>query len=392
LRGVAIVLVLACHYVGAADHARLGPRLHWALSAMSAGWTGVDLFFVLSGFLIGGILLDAREAPHYFKVFYVRRMHRIFPIYYGWILLYALICCGSWLWPGHHQVTHAEWAEIPWHIFFVQNMVYAFTTFSRIWFGPTWSLAVEEQFYLVAPPLFRFVSLRNIIYLLAAVICVTPFVRAVVFARLGVNGSYMLAMATPCRADTLAVGVLAAIAWRNENFRWFLTSNRVLLHRVSGIMITGAIALGWWLAHPLGWVTITVGYTWLALLFACLILTVMAHHEGWFGRMLRWKALSWLGMISYCVYLIHFAINEAASRWLLHTAPQVYNLRGVGATILALVITLAIASVSWRYIESPLIQRGHSHSYCGVQTRAPSEVPALWNESGKAMSAGSSKP
>jgi peptidoglycan/LPS O-acetylase OafA/YrhL len=81
LRGLAILLVILCHYVGSADSRPLGAWAHRFLSAFSAGWSGVDLFFVLSGFLIGGILLDARGAPHYFRAFYMRTVFRI-PIYY----------------------------------------------------------------------------------------------------------------------------------------------------------------------------------------------------------------------------------------------------------------------------------------------------------------------
>jgi peptidoglycan/LPS O-acetylase OafA/YrhL len=82
LRGFAILLVIICHYVANADHARLGFWPHHILNILAIGWSGVDLFFVLSGFLIGGILLEARTAPNYFRAFYMRRVHRILPIYY----------------------------------------------------------------------------------------------------------------------------------------------------------------------------------------------------------------------------------------------------------------------------------------------------------------------
>src|SRR5258708_2977796 len=88
LRGLAILLVILCHYVGNPNHAPLGFWPHRFLSAFTVGWSGVDLFFVLSGFLIGGILLDARNSPHYFRAFYMRRVFRILPIYYLWTLLF----------------------------------------------------------------------------------------------------------------------------------------------------------------------------------------------------------------------------------------------------------------------------------------------------------------
>ena len=87
LRGIAIFLVFISHYLGGAGHVQLRPWLRHIFAATSIGWSGVDLFFVLSGFLIGGILIDARDSPHYFRAFYMRRVHRILPIYYLWILL-----------------------------------------------------------------------------------------------------------------------------------------------------------------------------------------------------------------------------------------------------------------------------------------------------------------
>src|SRR5271165_1527721 len=91
LRGIAIGLVILCHYVGNPGHSALGFWPNRLLLAFTVGWSGVDLFFVLSGFLIGGILLDARTSPNYFRTFYLRRAHHILPIYYAWILLYVLV-------------------------------------------------------------------------------------------------------------------------------------------------------------------------------------------------------------------------------------------------------------------------------------------------------------
>src|ERR1700693_1128593 len=91
VRGLAILVVILCHYVGNPDHSQLGFWPHRFLLAFTVGWSGVDLFFVLSGFLIGGILLDARNARHYFRAFYMRRVFRILPLSYAWTLLYGLL-------------------------------------------------------------------------------------------------------------------------------------------------------------------------------------------------------------------------------------------------------------------------------------------------------------
>src|ERR1039457_4659242 len=85
VRGLAILLVLICHYLIEPSQVGAGTWKAYALAAFRLTWSGVDLFFVLSGFLIGGILYDARDSDSYFKTFYIRRIHRIFPIYFMWI-------------------------------------------------------------------------------------------------------------------------------------------------------------------------------------------------------------------------------------------------------------------------------------------------------------------
>jgi peptidoglycan/LPS O-acetylase OafA/YrhL len=111
LRGVAISLVIVFHYVASAEHRGLNPWLHRALTGFAFGWSGVDLFFILSGFLIGGILLDARSSPTYFRAFYMRRVFRILPLYYAWTLLFAVfVALALWLAPGRFPITTADLA------------------------------------------------------------------------------------------------------------------------------------------------------------------------------------------------------------------------------------------------------------------------------------------
>jgi peptidoglycan/LPS O-acetylase OafA/YrhL len=118
-----------------------------------------------------------------------------------------------------------------------------------------------------------------------------------------------------------------------------------------------------WLARPAGLVTLTAGISGLALLFGSLLLLVLSQPEGWPARLSRWGLLRSLGTISYCVYILHDTFNQLAHRILLHDTPQTYNIQGVGVTLLALAATLAVASLSWRFLEKPLIGRGHKYVY-----------------------------
>ena len=129
------------------------------------------------------------------------------------------------------------------------------------------------------------------------------------------------------------------------------------------LLFFGVCALLWWLAHPLNIVAVTIGFSWLGLFYSCLLLAVLSHTQGWIAAVMRWSVLRAFGTVSYCVYVIHLAVNVLAHQILLHAPPQVYNLAGLGVTLLATVLTLAVAAVSWRFFEKPLIQLGHAYLY-----------------------------
>src|SRR6478752_3378919 len=159
LRGLAILLVLVGHYFAVPGTGAVSLlNGYW----FRLGWTGVDLFFVLSGFLIGGILLDVRGSPNYFNTFYARRFFRIIPVYYAWIFLYVVlsIVVRNFLSMRIGTVQGVDGSLLA-HFLFLQNFhEFLKSTVSFWWFSSTWSLAVEEQFYLVAPLLVRFLPKR----------------------------------------------------------------------------------------------------------------------------------------------------------------------------------------------------------------------------------------
>jgi peptidoglycan/LPS O-acetylase OafA/YrhL len=363
LRGMAILLVILGHYVGNAQHAPLGRVPHRLLQLFQVGWTGVDLFFVLSGFLIGGILLDAREAPHYFRAFYMRRVFRILPVYYAWTLVYGALVGGAVLFfPGRFGVGAADLVRVPVQLLFLQNFAIEMRPFAWMWFVVTWSLAVEEQFYLLAPPLIRFLSKRRLAIILGATIVVAPLLRWGFFCYWA-PGSQAAAYLMPCRADSLAWGVLLALGWRNKAFLEYLEEHRTMVQR---ILIALALVFGgmlWWFLRPINLVSVTIGYTVLGMFYSCLVVVVLSQKEGWLAGVMRWKWLGALGTISYCVYVIHLAINLLAHQVVFQGGPRIYNLEGVAVTLGALGLSLGVASLSWKYFEKPLVRRGHGYSY-----------------------------
>ena len=363
LRGTAILLVFIAHYLGGAGHIQLRPWLRHLFAATNIGWSGVDLFFVLSGFLIGGILIDARDSPDYFRAFYMRRVHRILPIYYLWTLLYAGIVSAALLGaPSPFSLSPRDLLQIPFQLLFLQNMQFSLRPFQSAWFVVTWSLAVEEQFYIFAPPLIRFLSPRKLVYVLVSAIVAAPIFRFAVF-RYWFPGTLAPAYLLPCRADTLALGVLLAIAWRNPAFRSFLDSQRHSLQLTLLLLLLGVCASIPWMVGDISFFRATVGYSWLAALYGCLLLLALSQTHGWLASIMRWKPLRSLGAISYCVYLIHLTILLLAHKLILHNSPQFHNLQGIAVTMLAAAMTIALAALSWRYFERPLIKRGHTYAY-----------------------------
>ena len=368
LRGLAILVVLLSHYFAGSGHMALPSALRQVVSATSIGWSGVDLFFVLSGFLIGGILLDARSAPHYFRAFYMRRIFRIFPIYYLWISLFAVFALLSLAGLPFPVAVHREdLLQIPVQLAFLQNLQFTAYEFPYLWFVVTWSLAVEEQFYLLAPPLIRFLSHRRLLAVLAATICVAPFIRLYVFYHIA-PGTFAAAYLLPCRADTLACGIFLAAAWREPRFHALIQRRRRALQLVLAALSLGVILALHSLIGPLTLLRATLGYSWFAFLYSALLILVLSNTGGWLAAAMRSAPLRALGLVSYCVYIIHFPIHQFIHRILLHAPPQIDSLPGVLVTLLGVLLTLLLAALSWRFFESPLLRRGHLYAYGPAST------------------------
>ncbi len=180
----AILIVILGHYL-VVSAPRFAERILG--SALALSWTGVDLFFVLSGFLIGGILLDVRGAGSYFRVFYARRFFRIFPIYYAWLVFYVLLLTVGRSFLQAHMASgivptlgFETWS----HFLYLQNFVAGeYVAISAWCVGVTWSLAVEEQFYLIAPLAVRFLNRQTLSWALIMTVLAAPLIRLFVRAQ-----------------------------------------------------------------------------------------------------------------------------------------------------------------------------------------------------------------
>jgi peptidoglycan/LPS O-acetylase OafA/YrhL len=358
IRGIAIGIVLMGHFF--AIDSRPGSPLAYALVPLRLYWSGVDLFFVLSGFLIGGILLDARESANYFRVFYRRRVFRIVPIYAVLLVFvgFTMYLSRAGIIEKHEEIFTGR---LPWWYFatFLQNIGMSLhNAWGTIVLAPTWSLAVEEQFYLTLPLVIRFLDRRALLRVTLAGIVVAPLLRAYLFHR---NPANFIAWYTlmPCRADALLLGVLGAIALRDPNWRaWLLGKRRFALLAIA-ILLLGVAYLGWRAPFYGDALMATAGFSWLALTYLVFLLYALLYRDSRIGHCLRWSWLRGLGVIAYGTYLFH----ELFLSMFFGRIPLLRSWHDVGLSIIVLAVTICFCRLSWVYFEKPLVKIGHRASY-----------------------------
>lgn len=365
IRGVAIAMVLAHHYFLLPIRAPLATLPSYVQAAGRLAWSGVDLFFVLSGFLIGGILLNARESPNYFRVFYMRRFLRIVPIYFvclgiGGILSYLV---------DHGLAQRLSWMlqdRIPLRVYFpfLQNFWMARrSTFGMFGLGVTWSLAVEEQFYLTLPLLIR--VFRSQVLLLAAIltgIAIAPASR-LILSSLYPTRTMASVVLMPCRADALLLGVFGAIALRRRNWKEWLEEHPKLLLGLWIALALGLIALTKYCSDPYGACVRSFGFTYLASFYLLTILYAVLFRDSYLSGVLRWRGLRWLGSIAYGVYLFHEMVRSLFSGLIWGHLPIRMSAVEIGVSVAALVVTLGLCHLSWQVFEKPLMDLGHRARY-----------------------------
>jgi len=345
VRGLAILLVVIYHYAQVPVSRQ--SLFYYPLALTSVMWSGVDLFFVLSGLLIGGTLIDHRTSPNYYSTFYLRRIFRIFPIYY---LMIALLVVGQALFPRSPLFA----GHMPVWLFplFAQNLVEDFTR-APLWITVSWSLAVEEQFYLLFPFVVRALSPRALLRFAIAAVIGAPILRAVLVAN-GFGFGFVYAL-SPCRADALGFGVLAAIIIRSEPARRWVVQHARLYQVCLPVLCCVAFTVVKWPRFSYQ----TAGYSILALTYFLLTVLLLVNPLPWQTAVFSQRWLCWLGTVSYCVYLIHQPVRYGVLTLLSHPRSGVTT---AIAIVTALLFTLAIAQVSWIFFEKRLIRYAHLRS------------------------------
>jgi len=364
VRGLAILLVLIEHYIRDANQIHLA---HWEtlmLVPFRLAWSGVDLFFVLSGFLIGGILLDAKSAGNYYRTFYARRAFRILPLYSLWFIIFTLGLHA----PGitrsifgidtrtFHRLFNAD-VPLWWYSLFLQNIAMSLhRTVGAMWMGITWSLAVEEQFYLLLPVAIRTFATRRVVQLVCVTILLAPFLRIIVLRWTGSSlAPYSL---LPCRADSLGYGVLVAVLVRSERAWLWLASQRSKAYIVLTVLGVCACVMTKLSLDSAAFVS--AGFSVLGMFYSVLLLLMIVNPGRSERLVFQFKPLRRLGTISYAVYLLHAGISYLLHGAILKGSPNIDNWRSMLVTLLATGVVLGAASLSWSCFEHPLIKWAHT--------------------------------
>ena len=327
VRGIAILVVLAHNLHGFSS---------LPLSLFSNyGWMGVDLFFVLSGFLITGILLDSKPSGGYFRNFYARRCLRIWPLYYSVLILMFVILPLV----RPQDVSELFQRSSPWwsYPFFLQNFLVSAPALAVGPLGVSWSLAVEELFYLAWPLCVRFLASGRLQFLAWTVLLLSPGVRLLFLTR------HWIIYSNPfCRLDGLMAGALLAILVRKSSF-------------APGRLLKPAWIL-FLVAAPLAITTAAYGVMWLTFSMAVMasasfVFLALYSTNSWFRALLTNRFLTFTGTISYGLYLLHKIPDDAFKRLHLKDAHP------IAAFWLAVAASYLLAIVSWNLLEKPFLKR-----------------------------------
>jgi peptidoglycan/LPS O-acetylase OafA/YrhL len=367
LRGVAILLVLghALDVVPAVVPA--GGAVASAVDhALDLGWIGVQLFFVLSGFLITGILVDGVTRPHGYRDFFVRRLLRIFPLYYAALVVaYVLVPLVATPPPDHgaHQL---------WLWTYLSNFAAPLGA-GEAAFPHVWSLAVEEQFYLVWPFTVGLLvgggaattGYRRLAWLSVAMIVAAALARALVRDRLGPAATYSF---TPCRMDALALGALAALAVRAPRPAAYLAARAT--HGPRRLLVGGlallALALALGKLARTGEVMQVAGYPLIAAASALVllgaVLATATTSAATITAALAWAPLRAVGRYSYGMYVLHAPLHLYVGLPLLARVGPPADLGAGPGLALALgyvvagsLATFGLAALTFHLLERPFL-------------------------------------
>ena len=349
LRGLAVAFVMVFHFVGYLDPAKLGTTILHSLT--SEGWVGVEIFFVLSGFLITGVLLDSKGQTHYFRNFYARRVLRIFPLYYA--VLFLLLIYSAYSYWTSSFLPIAVKSQL-WLWLYASNvpMMTSGTGFrcDHFTFSHFWSLAIEEQFYLIWPIVVWRCNQRQLCRVALGIFMVSFFVRALLYPVIGERGVYRF---TLCQVDGLALGAFLALVFRSKTI-----SSRILnIGRATlFVSLVGLWAIALWRSglRLNDKVVLLFGLSLIAMASGGLLIEVVwGNPAGVIQRAFMSRGLRSLGVYSYGIYVFSGLLRPIFASMIPHLARYV-NSYALGACLYLLIsitCSVLLAMGSYRLYE-----------------------------------------
>jgi len=345
IRGLAIIAVMVFHM------AQYHPSEPDLLSAViDLGWIGVDLFFVLSGFLITCVLLSEKHSPRYLRNFYLRRTLRILPLYYA-----AVFCFFHVELPlAHHfhalRSTNNDSELLYW--LQLSNWRSAFGELAASPVGPFWSLAIEEQFYLVWPFVVLWTGERGLTVVCLSLAAISAGLRCVPqFQSIAATHAEFLYRLTPFRLEPLCYGALLASLFMRAQ----LNGRLIGICSSGALLFLLAVMLGGSATRYSNPLVATYGFTGIDWVCGGLVgLAILRRGRAGFAAFLRSPVLRHFGQLSYAMYVFH--IQVAA---LITLATARFMNAGLAASFVNISVGIActyvLAVCSWRWIEAPLL-------------------------------------
>ena len=346
LRGIAVLAVISEHY------------LSWLPAAGSAyGWLGVDLFFILSGFLITSILLELRGKERYFSVFYARRAFRIFPPYFLGIAIYMVTSFavgqpGTWgLWSQYIFYYTSLFVGQPPQLHAIPAILPPLVVLGL---AVLWSLSVEEIYYTLWAPIVRFTNQASFSVILAGMILVAPVLRWIFHTP-----EYPEIYTFYCRMDGLAFGSAVALLLRDRKLAPAIWLPRDKWFDRAALLVIPVTAAFWLLtqgdrSHR---IVTTLGLTLVDLSFALFAHALIrrAGSSAWWVSLFRARWLRSIGMVSYSLYLFHYPLRSVAV-YLVEMAHFPRHIEAIAGVLLGLVLSFAAAYGLWYGMESHILR------------------------------------